>query len=104
MTESGRRADAKTPTKESKVREGKKPRSRLLQEDVPGYSLEQALRVPVAIAESYAYRPTRPMNVAGAMNMTPTSGPFRGITGAAVAYGLTTGARRLPKSGSRLLE
>lgn len=70
----------------------KKRRPRLSQEDVPGYSLEQALRVPMAIAENYAYNPTRPMHVAGAMGMTPTSGPFRGITGAAVAYGLTTGA------------
>jgi hypothetical protein len=77
----------------------KKSRQRLLQEDVPGYSLEQALRVPRAIAENYAYKPTRPLNVAGAMGMTPTSGPFRGITGAAVAYGLTTGAAQAPEIG-----
>jgi hypothetical protein len=77
----------------------KRPRARLLQEDVPGYSLEQALRVPKAIAENYAYKPTRPMNVAGAMGMSPTSGPFRGITGAAVAYGLTTGAAQAPEIG-----
>lgn len=77
----------------------KKSRSRLLQEDVPGYSIEQALRVPRAIADNYAYKPTRPMNVAGAMGMTPTSGPFRGITGAAVAYGLTTGAAQAPEIG-----
>jgi len=77
----------------------KKSRSRLSQEDVPGYSLEQALRVPRAIAENYAYKPTRPMNVAGAMGMTPTSGGFRGVTGAAVAYGLTTGAAQAPEIG-----
>jgi hypothetical protein len=77
----------------------KKPRSRLSQEDVPGYSLEQALRVPRAIAENYAFKPTRPMHVAGAMGMTPTSGGFRGLTGAAVAYGLTTGAAQAPEIG-----
>jgi hypothetical protein len=65
-------------------------RTRLSQGDVPSYSLEQALRVPVAISENYAHKPTRPMHVAGAMNMSPTSGPFKAITGAAVASGLTT--------------
>jgi hypothetical protein len=71
--------------------EATRKRSRLSQEDVPGSSLEQALRVPRAIAESYGFKPTRPMHVASAMKMSPTSGPFRGITGAAIAYGLTTG-------------
>ncbi|MEX0629955.1 MAG: hypothetical protein WEE67_06260 [Chloroflexota bacterium] len=65
-------------------------RPRLSQEDVPGYSLEQALRVPRAIG-SYGYKPTRPLNVAVAMKMSPASGPFRGITGAAIAFGLTSG-------------
>jgi len=74
-------------------------RPRLLQEDVPGFSLEQALRVARAISENYAHKPTRPLNVAHAMGMTPTSGPFRGITGAAVAYGLTTGASQAPEIG-----
>lgn len=82
---------AATPTK--------KLRARLLQEDVPGYSLDQAMRVARAIAENYAYKPTRPMNVAGAMGMSPNSGPFRMITGAAVAYGITTGAAQAPEIG-----
>lgn len=68
----------------------KKPR--LLQEDVPSYSLDGALRVARAIADNYGYKPTRPVNVAGAMGMTHTAGPFRAISGASVAYGLTTGA------------
>jgi hypothetical protein len=74
-------------------------RARLSQEDVPGYSLDQAIRVPKAIGDSYAYRPTRPMNVAGAMGMTPSSGPFRGLAGAAIAYGLTTGGPNAPEIG-----
>ena len=79
--------------------EVKKPRPRLLQEDVPGYSLDQALRVARAIADNYAFKPTRPMNVARAMGMTPTSGPFRMITGASIAYGLTAGAAQAPEIG-----
>jgi hypothetical protein len=80
-------------------RDAKKRRARLLQEDVPGYPLEQALRVPKAIAENYAYKPTRPLNVAGAVGMAPTTGHFRGLTGAALAYGLTTGAAQAPEIG-----
>jgi hypothetical protein len=67
-------------------------RARLSQEDVPGSSLDQALKVAQAIADNYAFQPTRPLNVADAMGVRPTSGGFRGVTGAAVAYGLTTGA------------
>jgi hypothetical protein len=72
-------------------------RSRLSQEDVPGYSLDQALRVPKAIADSYAYKPTRPLNVAGAMKVSPSTGGFRMMTGAAIAYGLTTGGAFAPE-------
>ena len=72
--------------------EPKKPKPRLFQEDVPSYSLDQALRVARSIGDNYGFRPTKPVNVAGAMGMTHTAGPFRAITGASVAYGLTTGA------------
>jgi hypothetical protein len=54
-----------TPGPEAKAKAAK--RSRLSQEEVPAYSLEQAIRVPRAIADNYAYKPTRPLNVAGAM-------------------------------------
>ena len=77
----------------------RKGKARLSQEDVPSYSLEQALRVGRAIADNYAYKPTRPVNVAGAMGMTHTSGPFRSISGASVAYGLTTSAAQAPEIG-----
>ncbi|WP_088319571.1 hypothetical protein [Kineosporia sp. R_H_3] len=62
-------------------------------------SLEQALRVPRAIAENYAFQPTRPLNVAGAVGMSPSSGTFRMITGASIAYGLTAGAAQAPEIG-----
>lgn len=67
----------------------RKRRPRLMQADVPAYPLEEALRVPQAIADNYAKKPTKPLDVAMALNMSATSGPFRMITGAAVAYGLT---------------
>src|SRR5438105_9482438 len=81
------------------VEESKKPRPRLFQEDVPSYSLDQSLRVARSIADNYAFKPTKPVNVAGAMGMTHTAGPFRAISGASVAYGLTTGAAQAPEIG-----
>ena len=85
--------DVGAPSAAESTSSGPKARkARLSQEDVPGYSLEQATKVAQAIADSNAYKPTRPLAVAQAMNFTPSSGGFRGMTGAAVAYGLTTGA------------
>ncbi|MCX9026107.1 MAG: nucleotide-binding protein [Candidatus Methanoperedens sp.] len=84
-------------------------KGRLSQTDVPAYSLEQALRVAKAIVDNYASAPTTPLNVAKAMNMSPTSGPFRMITGAAIAYGLTNGGYNakviaLESLGKRIFE
>jgi hypothetical protein len=79
---------------------GKKQRkARLSQEDVPGYPLDQALKVAQTLADNYAYKPTRPISVAEAMSMAPTGRGFRGVTGAAVAYGLTTAAYNSPEIG-----
>jgi len=86
---------ADTPTRGSQGTTGTSKKSkivRLSQSDVPSFALEQALRVARAIADSYGYAPTRPIHVASAMGVTPSSSNFRGVTGAAVAYGLTTGA------------
>lgn len=71
---------------------GKSRQPRLLQGEVPSLSLDQALRVPKAIFEQYAGRETTPIDLGAALDMTPTSGTFRTLTGAAVAYGLTEGA------------
>ena len=61
------------------------------QTDVPGSSLEQALRVSRAIADNYASAPATPLQVASGLNMSPSSGPFRQLTGASIAFGLTEG-------------
>jgi hypothetical protein len=84
-----KKAKAKSAGEVLIVVEGDK--KRISQADIPAYSLDQALRVPKAIAENYNLKPTTPLKVAAAMKMGPTTGPFRMITGAAVAYGLTNG-------------
>src|SRR5688500_6362645 len=61
------------------------------QADVPNCSLAKALRVAAAISDNYAKAPTKPLRVAEALEMSPTSGPFRALCGASIAYGLTEG-------------
>jgi len=67
------------------------PRKYISQADVPTSSLERALRIPRAIADNYGYKPTSPLQVAVALNVQPSSSNFRMMTGAAIAYGLTSG-------------
>ncbi len=63
----------------------------LSQTDVPGSSLENALRVPRAISEHYAGGPVTPLQLAAALEMSPNAGPFRSLCGTSIAYGLTEG-------------
>jgi predicted nucleotide-binding protein len=83
---------AKTGSKELKaVSRGKAPKKYLSQTDVPAWSLEQAIRIPRAVMDEHAGKPTRPIDVALAMNLQPSTGAFRMLCGAAIAYGLTDG-------------
>ena len=69
----------------------KKKRTMLSQTEVPSVSLTQAMRVLSAITDNYAKAPTKPLRVAEAMDMTISSGGFKNLCGAAIAYGLTEG-------------
>jgi predicted nucleotide-binding protein len=66
-------------------------RNYVRQSDVPSRSVKDALKVAQALADEYGKQPTRPIDVAKAMGLTPTAGPFRMITGASIAYGFTDG-------------
>jgi predicted nucleotide-binding protein len=68
-----------------------KQRAYVSQSDIPAFSLSKALRVATAIADNYGKAPTKPLRVAQALEMSPTSGPFRMLCGASIAYGLTEG-------------
>lgn len=83
-------------------------RSYLSQSDVPGYSLEKALIVGQALVDNYAGRPAKPIDVAIALNLKPTTGGFRLLTGASIAYGITNGGYNadvieLTELGKRIL-
>ncbi|MXX35347.1 MAG: hypothetical protein F4Z50_11380 [Gemmatimonadetes bacterium] len=73
------------------VKQPKKPRMRVSQADVPTHGLKRALRVAQAIAKEHGKQPTRPMLVAQAMELKPTSSHFRTLCGSSIAYGLTKG-------------
>jgi predicted nucleotide-binding protein len=74
-----------------------KARKYLSQTDVPSFSLEKALDIPRAIADNYGYKPSTPVQIASAMDLSPTSPPFRMLAGAAIAYGLTKGGPNAPQ-------
>src|SRR4051812_21634694 len=78
---------------------GRARKAALAQTDVPSVSLNEALRVPRAIADELGKQPSTPLQVAAAMGMKPTTGFFRTITAAAVAYGLTDAGAYAEKIG-----
>lgn len=92
----------KSPTGNEKVKKSgstadQRKRSYLSQAEVPGCVLDDALRIPRAIAENYAAKPTSPLNVAAALEMQPNAGRFRLLTGAAIAYDVTSGGPNAPE-------
>ena len=73
-------------------KEQTKGRNYLSQLDVPSTGLSKALRIAEAIKDNYGYKPSSPLEVAAAVDMAPTSGTFKMLTGASIAYGITEGA------------
>src|SRR5436190_5953170 len=53
-----------------------KQRAYVSQTDIPAFSLSKALRIATAIADNYGKAPTKPLRVAQALEMSPTSSPF----------------------------
>jgi predicted nucleotide-binding protein len=66
-------------------------RTYISQADIPGISLEKALRIASAIGDNYGFKPATPLQVAKALEVAPTTGGFKMLTGASIAYGLTFG-------------
>jgi hypothetical protein len=66
-------------------------KSRISQADIPSLTLEQSEKIANAIWENFAGRGAAPHNIALALNLSPTSGGWRNLCGASIAYGLTDG-------------
>jgi predicted nucleotide-binding protein len=69
------------------------------QQDVPSASLDEALRLPEALFEHYAGKPTSPLYVAKALNVDPKGSQFRVLSGAAIAFGLIDGGAQATSIG-----
>ena len=76
--------------KEPPVKQEKR-KTRVSQADVPAFPLDEALCVATALRDHYAFSGATPIDVATALDMTPTSSKFRMLCGASIAYGLTDG-------------
>lgn len=74
-------------------------RAYLKQSDVPMTTLDDALRVPQAILDHYAGKPSSPLHVAKALSVDPGGSQFRLITGAAIAFGLIDGGAQATTIG-----
>lgn len=66
-------------------------RAYLKQSDVPSGSLDDALRIPQAILDHYAGKPTTPLHLAKALNVDPKGSQIRVLSGASIAFGLIEG-------------
>lgn len=66
-------------------------RTYISQGDIPSCSLEKALKIATQIGENYGYKPSTPLQVAKALEVAPMTSSFKMLTGASIAYGLTTG-------------
>jgi hypothetical protein len=75
----------------SKKSEAPAKRTYMKQSDVPIAGLEDALRIPKAIFEHYAGKPTAPLHVAKALNVDPLGSQIRVLSGASIAFGLIEG-------------
>lgn len=83
---------AKRPSKRAKQPvDSPVKRPYLKQSEVPAASLDEALRVPQAILDHYAGKPTAPLYVAKALNVDPKGSQLKVLSGAAIAFGLIEG-------------
>ncbi len=77
---------------EKKSSEVKKTKNiRVPQSDFPAYPLEYALKISQSIWDNFAGKGGAPHDIAMALDMSPTSGTWRGLCGSSTAYGLTEG-------------
>lgn len=74
-------------------------RTYVKQSDVPAASLDEALRLPQAILDHYAGKPTAPLYVAKALNVDPKGSQLKVLSGAAIAFGLIEGGSQAATIG-----
>jgi hypothetical protein len=81
---------AKTVKKDA-AQEATSKRTYVKQQDVPSASLDEALRLPQAVLDHYAGKPTSPLYLGKALNVDPRGSQLKVLSGAAIAFGLIEG-------------
>ena len=64
---------------------------KIMQTNMPSYSIKDALVIPRAIWDNLAGKPCTPLQLCTALDLSPSSSKFRDLAGASIAYGLTAG-------------
>ncbi len=68
------------------------PKAKFNQSDFPRFTLQKSIEVAQALWDNYAGKSAIPIQLAGAMDVSPTSSNWQRLPGSSVAYGLTTGS------------
>jgi hypothetical protein len=68
-----------------------KKRAYLSQTEIPRFSLEKSLVIANVLWDEFAGKNAEPLQIVVALKMSPTSGHWRNLCGASIAYGLTEG-------------
>lgn len=84
-------AAVKKATVPEVVRASEKTRSYMSQEDIPAFSIDEALVIAKIIFAEYGGGLSTPLDVAAGLEMQTTNTKFRMLCGASIAYGLTIG-------------
>jgi predicted nucleotide-binding protein len=85
-------AKGKTSKKQNKTAsKTESKRTYIKQSDVPLMALDEALKIPQAILDHYAGKPTAPLYIAKALNIDPKGSQLKFLSGASIAYGLIDG-------------
>lgn len=80
-----------TPANGSDADSGGGKRTYLKQSDVPNAAIDDAVRLPQAIFDHYAGKPTAPFGLARALDIDPKGSQLKLLSGAAIAFGLIEG-------------
>ena len=83
--------DTKEKTTQTEGKAKATQKTRISQNTLPLFSLENVLIIAQAIKENFAGKPTAPLLVAEACRISPTSSNWRYLTGCSIAYGITSG-------------
>jgi len=80
-----------TNKQQTSKKEVSKKKPSLIQSDLPSVSLKEALRIATALRDNYNLNSATPLDVGLAIGIAPTSGGFRTLASAALAFGITSG-------------